>query len=149
MGERKGHFAAVPVDAPRVVLVVVEEVDLLRGLDHRRVQVEHLQQSARASLADAHDEGARELLHRRVEVHLLWISEVHLLRILEVHLLRISEVHLLWRAVALAQLMQQQDPLELQRAQQDLPRVGGPQTAVQGAGGLQSVGGDTGRPRRA
>jgi hypothetical protein len=84
-----------------------------------------------------------------LEVHLLWISEVHLLRILEVHLLRISEVHLLRRAVALAQLMQQQDALELQRAQQDLPRVGGPQTAVQGAGGLQSVGGDTGRPRRA
>lgn len=55
-GER--HLPPVPVDAAGVILVVVKEVDLLGGLDHGRVQVEHLQQGPGATLAHPDDDGS-------------------------------------------------------------------------------------------
>lgn len=59
VGEGEGHFLAVPVDAPTVVLVIVKEVDLLRGLDHRRMQVKHLQQGAGSPFTNPNDNGPR------------------------------------------------------------------------------------------
>lgn len=72
MRERKGHFPPVPVDAPSVVLVIVKEVDLLRGLDHCWMQVEHLQQGAGAPLAHPNDNGPRQLLDQVVQADLLF-----------------------------------------------------------------------------
>ncbi|TNN85403.1 hypothetical protein EYF80_004425 [Liparis tanakae] len=72
VGEGEGHFLPVPVDAPGVVLVIVEKVDLLRSLDHRRMQVEHLQQGAGAPLAHPDDDGPRQLLDQVVQADLLF-----------------------------------------------------------------------------
>lgn len=72
MREREGHFLSVPVDAPGIVLVIVKEVDLLRGLDHCRMQVEHLQQGAGAPLAHPDDDSPRQLLDKVVQADLLF-----------------------------------------------------------------------------
>lgn len=72
MREGERHFLPVPVDAPGVVLVIVKEVDLLRGLDHCRMQVEHLQQGACAPLAHPNDNGPRQLLDQVVQADLLF-----------------------------------------------------------------------------
>ena len=71
MGEGEGHFLPVPVDSPGVILVIVKEVDLLRGLDHRWVQVKHLQQGPCASLTDPDDDGPGQLLNQVVQADLL------------------------------------------------------------------------------
>lgn len=71
MREGEGHFLPVPVDAPGVILVIIKEVDLLRGLDHGRVQVEHLQQGAGAPLAHPDDDGPGQLLDQVVQADLL------------------------------------------------------------------------------
>lgn len=70
--EGEGHFPPVPVDAPCVVLVIVKEVDLLRGLDHCRMQVEHFQQGTGAPLAHPNDNGPRQLLDQVVQADLLF-----------------------------------------------------------------------------
>lgn len=109
--EREGHFLSVPVNAPGVVLVVVEEVDLLRGLDHCRMQVEHLQQGAGAPLAHPDDDGPRQLLDQVVQADLLF------------------------GGIALAQFMEQAT-LKLQGAERDLRWLRRGQSALNGANGL-------------
>jgi len=111
VGEGEGHFLPVPVDAPGVVLVIVEKVDLLRGLDHRRMQVEHLQQGAGAPLAHPDDDGPRQLLDQVVQADLLF------------------------GGIALAQFMEQA-ALKLQGAERDLPGIRRGQSALDGANGL-------------
>lgn len=59
MREGEGHFLSVPIDAAGIVFIVVKEVDLLRGLDHCRVQIEHLQQGAGAPFAHPDDDCPR------------------------------------------------------------------------------------------
>lgn len=117
MGEGEGHLLPVPVDAPGVVLVVVKEVDLLRGLDHRRVQVEHLQQGARAPLAHPDNDGPGQLLNQVVQADLLF------------------------GGIALAELVEQ-TTLILQGPERDLLRqVRRAQSALYGANRLQPGGG--------
>lgn len=72
MREGKGHFLPVPVDAPGVVLVIVKEVDLLRGLDHCWMQVEHLQQGTGAPFTHSNDDSPRQLLDQVVQADLLF-----------------------------------------------------------------------------
>lgn len=111
--EGEGHFLPVPVDAPGVVLVVVEEVDLLRGLDHHWVQVEHLQQGAGAAFAHPDDDSPRQLLDQVVQADLLF------------------------GGIALAQFVKQAT-LELQGTEGDLLGLRRRQSALNGANGLES-----------
>lgn len=74
MRKGEGHLLPVPVDAPGVVLVIVEEVDLLRGLDDGWMQVEHLQQRPGAPLTHPDDDGPRKLLDQVVQADLLFGS---------------------------------------------------------------------------
>lgn len=105
LGQGEGHFTPVPSHAPSIVLVIVKEVNFLRGLDHCRVQIEHLQQRSGASLADSDDDSLRQLLDQVVQVDLLF------------------------RSIALAQFMEQA-ALELQGAEGDLLRPRDLQSAL-------------------
>lgn len=111
MREGEGHFLSVPVDAPGIVLVIVKEVDLLRGLDHCRMQVEHLQQGAGAPFAHPDDDGPRQLLDQVVQADLLF------------------------GGIALAQFMEQAT-LKLQSTERDLLWLRRGQSALNWADGL-------------
>ena len=56
------HQVAVPLQPQAVAPVVVEEVHLVLGRHHVRVQLQELEESARAALADPDDDAGREAL---------------------------------------------------------------------------------------
>ena len=68
----EGHLAEVPAQALAVVLLPVEEVHLVLGGRHVRMQAEHLQERAGTALAHSDDNGLRQLLGGAVGGRAVW-----------------------------------------------------------------------------
>lgn len=62
--KRERHLFPIPFQAHVVVFVAIEKVHLAGGLLDARMQVQHLEQGARAGLTDAHDQHLRQAAAR-------------------------------------------------------------------------------------